>query len=246
MQSLTFCLLFSLYFFPQNGFSQSFEGTITVINNKIEDKKYTVDILGHKSIVSVAVDSAESVTMIRDHATEVSTILKKKGDMKYGFSKAKSFDSDHITNEKYTLSKNITYEITDERRLIDGYNCVRMLIESPEATAEAWITKELPMHLSNYYPQLLGSDTNPDLIPLRQVADREGFIMLYNDTHTASAHSSEIMVRVEAKELTSDIFHIASQYLVLDEEGMKRLYMQSQTDPVRKTHWDEFMILFGK
>jgi hypothetical protein len=246
MQSFTTWLVFTFCALLQTGFSQSFEGSITIISNGREDKPYEVNILGNKSIVTVEADSNESVTMIRDHASEESTILKSKGDMKYGFSKNKSFDADHLQNEKYILPKNINYEITRETRIIDGYNCVRILIESPLAAAEAWITKEIPLHLSLYYPQLLGSDVNPDLVPLRQIADREGFIMFYNDTHTASAHNSEIKVSVEAKELTSDLFHVTSQYLVLDEEGMKRLYMQSQTDPARKTQWDEFMILFGK
>ena len=69
--------------------------------------------------------------------------------------------------------------------------------------------------------------------------------MYYSESLRAGKEVTIIEVTAEEKVITLDAFAIDAGYVVLDEEGIKRLYGQSLSDPLKKAQWEEFRQIFG-
>ena len=73
------------------------------------------------------------------------------------------------------------------------------------------------------------------------------FLAASIDKESLLSASAETIFEVTAEEheITLDAFAIDPGYVVLDEEGIKRLYQQAQSDPQKKIQWEEFQQVFG-
>ncbi|MFZ1679309.1 MAG: DUF4412 domain-containing protein [Saprospiraceae bacterium] len=226
-------------------YSQSFEGTITLhVTSDHKESSTMLTIRGDKTLLEADIDSTESIKIIKDWEAETTTLLRRKNDLKYGFRTLGIPESDPPVHDE-KVSGNIKTDITDEVKMIDSYKCTKVIYKSPFAISEAWITKDAGFSLSKYFPEFLGSSTDPHLYDLRKAANKEGFVMRYWEKLIDSGKESNLDMIVTPKEIPNEVFNISAEYLVLDQESMKRLLQDSQRDEVKKKQWDEFMQLFG-
>ena len=236
------CLLVLNVSFVQ---AQSFEGMLTLTTSTAPDKIPVMTIKGDKSVLEIRMDSIQTIKLIKDLGAETVTILRTKKDLKYGYRTNISVGPEFTDLLASPAAAKVEVIITQQEKYIGQYRCVKVNLTSPDVEAEAWVTKDLDIKLSTYFPQFFGSDANADLAVIRQLADQEGLILNYQETHKRDTTVTLIDVLVEEKDISIDAFAIDPGFLVLDEEGIKRLYEQAQSDPVKKKQWEEFHEIFG-
>ncbi|MBK9106450.1 MAG: hypothetical protein IPL92_18280 [Saprospiraceae bacterium] len=224
---------------------QSFEGVVTMNISTSPEKIIMLTIKGDITMMEMQVDSAQHIKLIKDRAAETSTILRSNEEMKYGYRSRTLYGEDQHIPTINAAAHQLEMTVTEEEKYINHFRCVKALLHSPKAQAEAWITKETGLHLSGCFPNFLGEGADPDLYALRELADQEGLIMYYKESLVSGIAETVIEVTAQEKEITLDAFAIDPGYLVLDEEGIKRLYQQAQSDPLKKIQWEEFRQIFG-
>jgi hypothetical protein len=163
----------------------------------------------------------------------------------YGFRSNELHGTYHEEAPINPSEHNIEVSLTEEVRQIGEYRCTHVKLQGPEGMAEAWITRDLGFRLTEYFPVFLGGDAHPGLFSLRQIANQEGFILHYTESLKGSNEKTMFEMTVVEQEIPNTVFEIDPAYHVFDENGMKRLYQEAQTDPVKKIQWEEFMQIFG-
>lgn len=226
-------------------YGQSFEGVVTMKVSTLPDNVSILTIKGDLTMMEMQVDSVQHIKMIKDRGAETTTILRSKNDMKYGYRSRILYGEDEHVPTVNPAAHQLVLTVTDQEKYIGSFRCVKTVLHSPKATAEAWITKETGLYLSGCFPQFLGDGTDSDLYALRELADQEGLIMHYTESLSADDAVTIIEITAEEKAITLDAFTIDPGYMLLDEEGIKRLYGQAQTDPLKKIQWEEFRQIFG-
>jgi Domain of unknown function (DUF4412) len=229
----------------QPSYSQLFEGTITLhVTSDHKESSTMLTIRGDKTLLEADIDSTESIKIIKDWDAETTTLLRRKNDLKYGFRTKGISEADPPAKDEKE-SGDVKTDITDEVKMIGTYSCTKVIYKSPFAISEAWITKDAGFSLSKYFPEFLGSNTDPHLYDLRKAANKEGFVMRYWEKLIDSGKESNLDMTVTPKEIPIEVFSINAEYLILDEEGIQRLLQDAQHDEVKKKQWSEFMQLFG-
>jgi len=224
---------------------QTFEGVVTMKVSTSPDKIAMLTIKGDMTMMEMQVDTVQHIKLIKDRGAETTTILRSNKEMKYGYRSRTLYGEDQHVPTVNAAAHQLVMNVTDEEKYIGRFRCVKALLHSPKAQAEAWITKETGLHLSGCFPHFLGDGTDPDLYALRELADQEGLIMDYKESLNSGNTETVIQVTAEEKEITIDAFAIDPGYIVLDDEGIKRLYEQAQSDPLKKIQWEEFRQIFG-
>ena len=232
-------LMFLLY----NGFGQTFEGMITMRASSSPKNLTTVKVKGQKTVTEYQIDTTENIKIIKDAAAGTQTILRHRGDMKYGYA---TLTSEEEAPAEITMEdlKKVACEATTETKMIGSYECFKSVLHTDKAVAEAWITKDLAFTLSKYFPTFLGDGTNPDLLELRKRANSLGFVMEYKESLIGAGDEIHIDITVEEKEIPLEAF-ATHGFMVLDKDGMSRLFTASYLDPVKKKQWEEYRALFG-
>lgn len=225
--------------------AQSFEGVITFKVTSHKENVSTMTVKGDKNILEVEIDSSETIKRINDTSAETSVVLRKKQDLMYGFRSNELHGTYHEEAPINPSEHKIEVSLTEEVRQIGEYRCTKVKLQSPEGIAEAWITRDLGFRLTEYFPAFLGGDAHPDLYILRQVANQEGFIMHYTESLNGINEKTVFEMTVVEREIPNAVFEIDPAYHVFDENGMKQLFQESQSDPSKKLQWEEFMQIFG-
>lgn len=221
-------------------FGQSFEGLIMLDVSTSPGYTRYVRVKGQKSIMEIEKDSSETMIIVKDHAARSTTLLRRKNDLKYGFR------TPHLAEYIQTSDRasQVDLIVTQEEKLFGQYLCKKIMLKTADAVAEAWITNELPFTAATYFPEFLSEHTNHDLLALRSEANKVGFVMNYTERHIIAENETTIELTVEEKEIPISVFN-TGDFIIIDEQGMKRLYADGQNDPARKKQWEEFMQLFG-
>jgi len=150
--------LVTLFFFVLAGFSQTFEGRIAYkINVKgnfspqekmMLPSEAVIYSKGEKSRMEMSMGFGMSTTTISNSKTGYTVSLMNILGAKYAI-EASDKDAD---NETEDLLKNTKVEVTNETKIIAGYNCKKAIIyltdpKSKEVTQlEVWFTKELDVN----------------------------------------------------------------------------------------------------
>lgn len=204
----------------------------------------SVKVKGNKSVTEYRIDTTEIIRIIKDAAAERQTILRHKGDMKYGYA---TLLGEEETPPEITVEdlERVTCEGTAETKLIGSYNCFKSVLHTDKAVAEAWVTKDIGFPLSKYFPTFLGDGTDPALLELRKRANSLGFIMDYKESPIGNGEETHIEITVEPKDIPLEAF-ATHGFLVFDKDGLTQLFTDSYLDPNKKKQWEEFRQLFGK
>lgn len=224
---------------------QAWEGVVSMRVSTSPEKIAWLTIKDDKSVMEMQLDSVQTIKLIKDRGAATTTVLRTNHDWKYGYrSRILYGDEKHVLTVNPNTSM-VQLSVTDEERYIGAYRCVLVKIKSPKATAEAWVTTETGMQLSSCFPHFLGDGTDADLYALREVADQEGLIMSYHEILEGDTTETYIEVTAEEREIMMSAFAIDPGFVVLDEAGVKRLYAEAQSDPMKKVQWEQFRQIFG-
>src|SRR5688500_1722207 len=228
------CALICLFFY---GFGQTFEGVIAMRVSSYPLSLTTVKVKGNKSVTEYQIDTTENIKVIKDAVAETQTILRHKGDMKYGYATLLA-EEDPLQEVTMEDLKRVTCEGTTETKLIGSYKCFKSVLHTDKAVAEAWITKDLAFPLSKYFPTFLGDGTDPALLELRKRANSLGFVMEYKESPISAGEETHIEVMVEEKDIPLETF-ATHGFLVFDKDGLTQLFTDSYLDPNKKKQWEE-------
>lgn len=245
-QQLILITVLLLLFNSVKSFGQAFEGIMTLKVTSPKESKTVMIIKDDRSIMDIDLDSNESIRRIADEGAETTVILRRKGDLKYGFrSHATTGFAGDIQDISAEVNK-VDVIVTERTEAFGKYTCTLVMIESKDAMAEAWITGEIDMRLTRYFPSFLGSSTPDELYTLRQIANQEGFVMRYSENIKVSEEKSEFELDVDEREIPNELFIVDPAYDVFDENSLKQLYQEAQRDSTKQIQWEEFMQIFGK
>ena len=244
MNLRSFPVIGTLMFFFFYGFGQSFEGVMTMHVSSSPLNLTTVTVKGHKSVTEYQIDTTENIKIIKDAAAETQTILRHKGDMKYGYA---TLISEEETIPEITIEdlNKVSCEGTIETKMIGSYKCFKSVLHTDKAVAEAWVTKDIAFPLSKYFPIFLGDGTDPALLELRKRANSLGFVMEYKESLIGTGDETHIEMNVEQKDIPLEAF-ATHGFLVFNKDGLSQLFTDSYLDPNKKKQWEEFRQIFGK
>ena len=243
-RSIILASFFAFLFYPC--FSQNFEGSISFrTRSESSDRTVVMTAKGVKTVLEVETDSNMVIRIIKDFGTETATLLRSRDELKYGF-RIPSIPRTDVQEEYENEKKDLIIQVTDDVQLFGNYNCVKIKLRNSFCEAEAWVTNDVNFSLSHYFPEFLGSGVDPKLNSVRRAADQKGFIMHYHEQQKGINTQKIFEVTLEEKEIPDEAFSIPSDFLVLDQEGMKELLTAAQISEARKKQWDEFQALFGK
>lgn len=224
---------------------QSFEGVISLTSSNTPEQSMRVTLKDGWSLLEISPDTQQTVKVIKNKTAGTTTILRSKGNLKYGYRSNTLVGDDSPAAIQDPDAKHIQTEETQLEKKIGAFNCVRIDLRSPKASAEAWVTRETSLRLSACFPFFLGDGTDPDLYALRQLADAEGLILEYRERSAGDTQETLFQVTAIPEDISLDAFSVDDTYQVLDEQGIRSLYMQAQKDPVKQQEWEEFRAIFG-
>ena len=216
---------------------QAFEGVLHMRMINPDNERYTqLSLKDDRSLLHVTMDSVE-ISILKDKKDNTTTILKRKGDLHYGFR------MDQIVDPSFVESVSaVTY--TGQVKDMGEWESNEIIIHSESGEAHAWITKQTSHRLSGLFPEFLGADLNPDQYYRRKAADKEGFILQYEESDPGSA-SGVLKVDLVPGPVSDITFVIGAEYKVLDQQSVRNFFQMSQTDQSAKQQWEEFSSLFG-
>ncbi len=237
-------VLFAILLHP--AYTQSFEGSIAihVVTDEV-DNTSVLSVKDTRSLLKVEVDSVETIKILKDYGNGTTTVLRSKGDLKFGF-RIYSI-ADPVLEETAGINENspVVINETNEEERIGNLHTHKIIVTSKDGEAEAWVSTEPGFSVSKYFPYFLGSDIKPALYELRKAADQRGFITRYTEKLFDSNKKSFIDIRLQPEEIPNEIFNVAD-YIILDEAGMKQLFRDSRKDEDKKNMWEDYRSLFGK
>ena len=238
---------FFLLLYVNCAIGQSFEGSITLrIWNDQLDRISKVTVKNNKTLMETDIDSVESIKIITDYGAESTTLLRNKSGLKYGF-KMYTIESSRIDPDATNNTKNnITSVFTDDVKWIGKIQCTKIQLENKHVIAEAWVAKNIPTSLSNYFPEFIGKDMDPQMYELRLEAEKAGFVVTYWEKQRDTNAEINFEATIQQEEISGEVYNVDNEYFVLDADSMKRLYVESQSSELKKKQWEEFMLLFSK
>lgn len=238
-------LPFFLITMSLSGMAQSFEGTLKM-DLTAHDKSNTwlLTVKGNKIISHVVIDSSQEITTIKDFDAGSTTMLRRKNDLKYGFTINTIFESDSLITNGSLKTDNITKSESGEMKTFGNLTARKIYFTGDGVNAEAWIANDLNIRLSNYFPELLSSGEEKSVHDIRTAADNEGLIVDYWEKQTVTGDVTSFRVLAEAKEIPGIAFHIPADYLVLNRESLRSLLSDAQTNSESKRRLDEFQEVF--
>lgn len=139
--------------------------TVTAYLNFLEDKMAMEMVMGKEASVVRSIFDYKNKTM--------TTASEKEGSNKFAMVMRMNDDIiDKAGNEE------VQFRTTDEHRVIDNYNCTKVIAETKDGMTEMWLTKDLNLSYENTIGMMPRTKNNPTsgfLRDLKQWKGIEGF-----------------------------------------------------------------------
>merc|ERR1711976_1105754 len=149
-------ILFSVFsLFVISGLHAQFEGTITMNSSVAADFNAVFTVKGDQVLMETEADG-KNIRMISEKESGDMIILTesegKKVAVKLNPTAMQQGGMPGMQKQKGGNSANV--KVTNERKKINGYDCVKVVGDDKDANYEAWITHDLNFSLLDLFPML--------------------------------------------------------------------------------------------
>ena len=240
----TLCCLLTIGLLPLS--AQNFEG---VINIKVEAFNENVNMLltvkGDMTHMAMKEDgSTRGMKMISNSKTgEMVTLAEKDGKkvaIKMGADMMELGSDMEITPSK-DQEKKMKITVTKEKKVIDGYKCIKVIGEDDNNKIVAWVAKDLKFSLFDLFPGI-NAATAEDGSELIAEVMKEGFALEVIDTDKNTKEVRKLVADVDEKKIDDAIFQYPeSEYKIYDLGNM----MEIMGDPEKMKELQEVMEMIG-
>lgn len=226
--------------------AQEFQGQIRVATTQGDHQIHAVLTLETGRTMYEVWPNAEEYIRVTHEADSGQTLmLRRKGELTYGFRRAGWTPSSFHYEEKDLQQVSITP--TGEYQWIDSVRCTGYHLTSSAGEAIAYVVPGHKARIAGYFPEFLNGSTPYELGLMRKAADQLGLIMLYEEKR---AGEDSVSIRYDTEVLetvnTSAFFSIPDEYTVLSESALRMLVYQAQTTSEARDQLEEFQTVFGK
>lgn len=237
MKKFIFCLFFLAGFagmFAQKGF----EGVIKVKSDAKNGLNATFTVKGNMVLMEAKTPDGKKMTMITDKESGDMTILSDENGQKA----ATKLNANDIPKQMKPAkgpakADNWKVTVTDEKKEINGYECVKVLATNPDMEGEAWVAEDLKFTLADLFPSDQYLENN-ETHPIVKAQGIDGFVMKWKQTNLKEKETMEMEAEVKAKKIDSKVFEIPREYKVMDMsrimEMMEKMPDDKQMDELRQ------------
>ncbi len=220
--------------------AQQFEGVITMTSSEMEDGKMVFSVKGDKVLMEIN-SEGQNIRMLSDRKSSNMTMLFDNDGKKVALIMGpETMNMMGQGNNTSVNSDGVDIKVTNEKKVIDGYNCYKVTGKDKESEIEAWITNDLNFSFMDLVPMSknLALQQGGSMISVME----KGFVMEGTEKEIKTGKVSTIKANVVAKKLDADRFNYSSEgYQEFDMTNMMKLMQEIQSDPEKAKEFEEIM-----
>lgn len=238
MKKLQLCCLLALLPFALN--AQNFEGSFLIQHNQApeseEDENYNTSLKFTVEGDKIAMepkelegDRGQFGRIIFDNGKDQLTLLMDQGGQKMGIvmQNPEFINSDEEKEAEEAESPEITVTKTGETKVIAGYECKKIIVETEENLTTLWVTDELDLNLAQVMSMFAYKGANPmsgkepdEENPYADL-DIEGMpIDIYSEDKD-TGEKNKVMIRDITDTIDRDLFSTEG-YQMIDMDNMQK------------------------
>ena len=227
-------ILFSVFsLFVISGLHAQFEGTITMNSSVAADFNAVFTVKGDQVLMETEADG-KSIRMISEKESGDVIILTesegKKIAVKLNPTAMQQGGMPGMQKQKVEKADNT--RLTNERKKINGYDCVKVVGEDEASNYEAWITNDLNFSIFDLFPMLKDTRDYSAETDIVEAIFEKGFILEMTETKKKTDEVSKMTATINEQKVNASLFNISEEeYQVFDLTDMAKLMQEASTDP---------------
>jgi hypothetical protein len=206
-------LVFAVLLTASQMAAQNFEGVVSLTSKGDVGIDAEFMLKGDKVKTTMTQDGKE-VVMITDKSTgDMYMLSEEKGQKTATKMNISDIPAHMISTAK--ISDDMVVTVTNERKKVNGYDCVKVIGKSSTTESEAWVTEEIKLEFADIMPgkqgvndQVLKSWTENEKV--------KGFPVKIKSKNLETQTETEYDVEVDAKKIKDKEFEIGEDYMVRD------------------------------
>ena len=236
--------------FSMTTFAQNFEGIITLKNSASTGINATFTLNGTTVLMEAQAEEGV-VRMLSNTETGIFYMMTNKDGQKMAIKNDMNSPMmrqamTRITSTPKANKNDVQVEVTQEKKTISGYECVKVIGNSEEAEGHAWITEAININFDDLMPMAkmyAGQSMNKKM---EDAFGTSGFIMELYSKDKKTGETFTMQAEVIAKEVALSESEALVGYTVLDMTDMMKMMQEAQKDPEKLKQIREAMKSFGK
>lgn len=193
--------------------AQSFEGVVTLTSKGDAGVDAEFMLKGDKVKTKISQEGKEMVMITDKSSGDVIVLNEAKGQKTATKMNLNDIPAHMVSTAK--ISDDMVVTVTNERKKVNGYDCVKVIGKSSTTESEAWVTEEIKLKFTDLMPgkqgvsdQVLKSWTENDKV--------KGFPVNIKSKNLETEAETEYDVEVKAKKIKDKEFEIDEEYQVRD------------------------------
>ncbi len=230
--------------------AQNFEGIITMTSDGDENVKIVFSMKGNNVLMEMNAEQGQPPikTLTEKDSRNMITFVEKDGQqyaIKMGPEVMQMAGQEAMGNQKMK-TPDFDINITKETKIINGYNCFKVIGKDDTKEVTAWLTKDLRLTLFDMVPILKEMSAVDTESALQNKIMEEGLLLEGTSKDLETGEVTTIQVDVKKQPLDDALFNYQSDNIkIFDMTNMMSLMGEMQNDPEKMKEFEELMKLLG-
>jgi hypothetical protein len=217
--------------------AQKFEGKISIMSNDDEVPSLSFTVKGKYVLMEPEGKGNQELILLDRNAEEAYFLSEMKGMKIASKSNLKGdmvvfggLPQEQLADAKGDLMK---FTVTKEKKVIRGYECIKVKGESSKEEGEAWVTKEVDFRFADITDLFARDGKRKTLMTGATDTEPFGFIMEAWSVEKETGNEYSMKVFLDESPVPGDLSNILKEYKVVDFDGVMRQIRDAQGDPER-------------
>lgn len=231
--------------------AQSFEGQVVMQKHSLEDntiqQEVAFTVKGHMVQLEMNSESGPA-RIIKDLNTGMTTALFEKNGKKFAYTSLSNDVEEIELDPRHAMmvdlaKEQVKFEITEEVREIDGYECVKINARNHREEIEAWVTSDIDISLIDYFPYQQHDDVSG--LDVQKMIWESGFVVEFWTKDRSTGKIEKITFSPTERAISEDVFaYQEDTYRTFDENVLNDLYAGAANDAEKMAELRELLELF--
>lgn len=229
---------------------QNFEGVITLKNSATEGLNATFTLKGTNVLMEAQAEEG-LIKMLSNTETGIFYMMTEKDGQKMAIkndmkSPMMQQAMSRISSNPSKNENDFKLEVTNEKKTISGYECVKIIGSNNESEGYAWVTEAIQINFDDLIPMAKMRGGKSINKKMEAAYGTSGFIMELYSKNKKTGETFTMQAEVEEKEVTLSESTIIADYTILDMTDMMKMMQEAQKDPKKLEQIREAMKSFER
>lgn len=244
MKSFLFCAIFSCLSFVFLH-AQAFEGIITMTTTEKVDMELIFTVKGDQVLIEADTEDGKVVTLSNRKSETVTTLFEREGK-KFGLKmgpETMQMIGQEIAENANSAEKKWDITVTKDTKMIDNFQCTKVIGQDEENSVVAWITQDLGFTVFDLMPSMMEKAIAQEGGGIQQQIMSKGFLLEAQQTDLKTGEKTDIKLTVKKQKVQDSVFDYSSDYKIFDMTDMMSMMMEMQNDPEKMKEFEDLMKL---